>query len=99
MTGDRAFVTELIGTFRTSTADILARIAAAQPDRLADIRREAHSLKSSAASLGASTLSDRARQLEVAAEGGTDPEAIAALVASVEEAAAAALDALGRLEG
>jgi signal transduction histidine kinase len=99
LTGERSFVAELVGTFRTSTVGILARLAAAGPDALADVRRDAHSLKSSAATLGAVALSDRARRLEVAAEAGADPGTIADLVSAVEEAAAAALDALGHIDG
>ena len=97
----RTFVAELVGTFRTSTAGILARLAAArpEPEGMAEVQRDAHSLKSSAATLSATALSDRARRLEAAAEAGADPDTIAELVSAVEEAAAAALDALGQIDG
>jgi len=57
------------------------------------LEREAHSTKGSAASLGATVLTEAARQLEVAAEAG-QAEPLSSLLAAVHRAAEATVPAL-----
>jgi signal transduction histidine kinase/CheY-like chemotaxis protein/HPt (histidine-containing phosphotransfer) domain-containing protein len=89
LSGDRAFVRELLAEFRRELPDLLAAIATACSEDLADARRHAHSLKSAAASIGAAALSAQAAKVEVAAKAG-DLGAVEALLPELERAAAAA---------
>ena len=82
--GDLGFLHELLAEYRTDgasrIADMRAALAAAEAE---DLRRAAHTLKSSSASLGANDLAEACREVEAAAregrlEGlGTNVEAIA----------------------
>ena len=96
--GDEGFVDELIDTFLDDATGQLdgLRAAAAGSDDGTDpgaLVRPAHSLKSSAASVGAQRLAERCRALEAAARTGTvdDTED---RVAAIEREFAAARDAL-----
>jgi HPt (histidine-containing phosphotransfer) domain-containing protein len=70
--GDRAFLDELIDTFSTDAAGLLADLeAAADSGDDAAMMRPAHSLKSNAASFGAHRLAELCRSVEHdAREGG-----------------------------
>ncbi len=96
MTGDRAFVQELLEEFiddvRARVAELTAADATA-PDREL-IRRHAHTLKSSAANVGATSLSARSRALEAAA----DVADAATMTDLIDAVAAAATDAVRALE-
>ena len=74
----------------------LLEAASAQPQDRGALRREAHTLKSSAALVGAMTLSYQARALEAAAVSAPETE-LASLVDAVREAADAAVRAIGTL--
>ena len=69
--GDLAFVGELVGEYRTDgavrVADMRAALAAGQAE---DLRRAAHTLKGSSASLGALDLADACRSVEGRARDG-----------------------------
>ncbi len=95
--GDRAFLAELIDTF---LADAPAQVAAMREAVAAGaaeaLVRPVHTLKSSAATFGATELTERCRALEAQARSGSLDGAEAA-VASIEEALADALDALSEL--
>jgi HPt (histidine-containing phosphotransfer) domain-containing protein len=67
--GERAVVAELLLLFQSDTESRLAelRTAAASGDRRR-VRAQAHSLKGSAAQVGAVALTDSCRELELAAE-------------------------------
>jgi HPt (histidine-containing phosphotransfer) domain-containing protein len=86
---DTEFVRELIDTFTESAPPLLAELqsALAAGDAVT-VHRAAHTLKSSAASLGALRLADEAAGIEVAAKGGElPPEAASAdLARTVHEA-------------
>jgi HPt (histidine-containing phosphotransfer) domain-containing protein len=60
---------------------------------IAELAREAHSLKSAAQTYGADALADMARGLEMACRG-EDPEAVARTYESLAESAGGQLDAL-----
>ncbi|HSI94269.1 MAG TPA: response regulator, partial [Jiangellaceae bacterium] len=96
LTGDQAFVRSLLGEFRAEAAALVGQVRAALDGRPADARRPAHSLKSSAANVGAMALSAAAAEVEAAAaDGGTDR--LGPLVSALEdelERAAAALENL-----
>jgi signal transduction histidine kinase len=68
--GDAEFVHELSGQFRRDAADRVARLQALDPTAFDEVRLHAHTLKSSAAQLGATALSEQARALEQAAADG-----------------------------
>jgi CheY-like chemotaxis protein/HPt (histidine-containing phosphotransfer) domain-containing protein len=89
LSGDRDFVRDLLAEFRRELPDLLAAIATARSEDLADAHRHAHSLKSAAASIGADALSAQAAKVEAAAKAG-DRGAVAALLPELERAAAAA---------
>jgi len=70
--GDTAFVRELVEAYVADSAALIDAIEAAVADADADaLVRPAHTLKSSSATLGAMTVSETARALEVAARSGT----------------------------
>lgn len=95
LTGDQAFVRSLLAEFRAEAAALVGQVRAAVDDRPADARRPAHSLKSSAANVGAMALSAAAAEVEAAAaDGGADRlgPLVAALEAELERAAAALED-------
>lgn len=62
-------------------------------DALAELTREAHSLKSAAATYGADTLSELSRDLEMACRDG-EPDAIIQKFQTLADAAGGLLDAL-----
>lgn len=64
-----------------------AAVAAGEGDQ---VRRAAHSLKSSSGNVGAYAVMEAAGQLEEAAERGDQPEALAPLLAALEAALEAA---------
>ena len=92
--GDRAFLADLIDTFSTEAAGMLAELEAAAANRdAAALLAPAHSLKSNAASFGAHGLAELCRAIEHDAREGSVPDA-EARVASVREALAAVEGAL-----
>ncbi len=98
LTGERAFVEELLVEFRRETASLLDQLRAAGPDDLADVRRHAHSIKSSAANVGAVALSSAAAELERSAASG-DTVRVAELLGELEHSASTALVALEHVDG
>jgi HPt (histidine-containing phosphotransfer) domain-containing protein len=100
MTGDREFAQTLMDEFVDDTTRLLQRIAAAAhglPSGREQLREEAHRLKSSAAIVGASVLSARARRLETAADP-SDPAEDDALRQLAEQVATAAQAAFAAIE-
>jgi len=100
--GDHAFLAELIETYLADSPALLddMRGALASGDRVA-LRRAAHTLKSTSASLGALALAATCRELEAAAADAPPAElaARAEQVTSDYGAARAALEARGAQEG
>lgn len=92
--GDRAFLADLIDTFSTEAAGMLAEMdsAVANGDAAA-LLAPAHSLKSNAASFGAHGLAELCRAIEHDAREGSVPDA-EARVASVRDALVAVESAL-----
>jgi GAF domain-containing protein/DNA-binding response OmpR family regulator len=71
MGGDDAFVAELVDQFLTDSPALLAAARGALDAGDADeVRRAAHTLKSNAATFGATELAERCRMLELAAKEG-----------------------------
>jgi HPt (histidine-containing phosphotransfer) domain-containing protein len=65
------FLPELIETYLEETPQLIERLRKAFSDSDADaFRRQAHSIKSSSASLGALKFSELARELEMLGKGG-----------------------------
>lgn len=92
--GDVGFVDELIDTFiDDATTQLAALDAAAASGDIEALVRPAHSLKSNADNLGATTLRDRARQLEADGRGGevADPTARVAAIRDAFDAVRTAL--------
>jgi len=87
------FVQELVGTFLEEAPGLMAELRAARDAAHADnFRRAAHSLKSNSQTFGAVRLAAAARALELAGlhpDPATDRQAIVALQAALDEAAAA----------
>ncbi len=70
--GDPAFLNELIDTYRADSLSLLEQMhTALAANNLDEFRRAAHSLKSNSANLGATTLADLAKELEMIARTGT----------------------------
>lgn len=69
--GDLGFLNELVAEYRADGAsrlvDMRAALAAGEAE---DVRRAAHTLKSSSASLGANDLAEACREVEAAAREG-----------------------------
>ena len=69
--GDMGFLEELVAAYRKDGAsrltDMRTALAAAKAE---DLRRAAHTLKGSSASLGANALADACREVELAASEG-----------------------------
>ncbi|MFZ5869896.1 MAG: Hpt domain-containing protein, partial [Actinomycetota bacterium] len=93
LSGDREFVRSLLTEFRTEAASLVAQLRQDDSDT---VRRNAHSLKSAAASVGLTRLSAAAAELERAASG-ADGGQLVARVADVEREWPVALTALERL--
>ena len=85
--GDEAFLDELIETFLTDAEDQVSSLRAAVATGSVDaLIRPAHSMKSNAASVGATTLAELSRTLEADARGGaveSSSERVEAIVAEV----------------
>ncbi|MFW6091062.1 MAG: response regulator, partial [Actinomycetota bacterium] len=97
LTGDRAFVDSLLAEFGTEADSLLGRVRASVPDAMDQVRLHSHSLKSSAANVGATALSECAARLEAAARDG-DTGAVAGLVDELEREVAAAVAAVEALD-
>jgi len=97
LTGDAEFVQSLLSEFCNETTALVRRLRDTPADSFDDVRLHAHTLKSSAASVGAGALSERARVLEEAARAGRG-EQVEPLLADVEAAAADACAELGRID-
>lgn len=82
--GDREFVVEVIDDYLKDSAELLARLRSTEGDEL---RRSAHSLKSTSASVGATALAGVCAEIE---RTGGDP----ALMEAAEREHAAARAAL-----
>jgi HPt (histidine-containing phosphotransfer) domain-containing protein len=92
--GERAFLGELIDTFVTDAASMLAELdAAVAAGDDAALLRPAHSLKSNALSFGAHRLTELCRAVEADARNGAVPDA-AARVATIRDEVAAVQGAL-----
>ena len=93
-----AFVRELIDAFfEDAPAQLAALRSAVEQGDAAEARRAAHTLKSNAATFGASSLADVSRELEAAAAGG-DLDDTAGLLERAElewERASGALERVG----
>ena len=93
--GDVGFVRDLVAEYRadgtTRVADMRAALVAGEAE---DLRRAAHTLKGSSASLGALDLADACRAIEIAAHEGqlAGLETAVASVASQFDAVVAALE-------
>ena len=94
LTADRDFVESLLAEFPREADGLVEQIRAAWPADRETVRRHAHSLKSSAASIGASALSGRAARLEAAAAA---DEELGELVEDVADEVRRTTDALGDL--
>jgi CheY-like chemotaxis protein/HPt (histidine-containing phosphotransfer) domain-containing protein len=88
LSGDPQFVRELIAEFRTELVAEVDALHADLPRSMADVRRHAHSIKSSAANVGAAALSAQAASVEAAARSG-DRERVVTLLAELGSLAAA----------
>jgi len=95
LTGDAEFVQGLLSEFCTETMALVQRLRDTPADSFDDVRLHAHTLKSTAASVGAGTLSERSRILEEAARSCQRAQ-VEPLLDDVEAAAA---DACAALEG
>jgi HPt (histidine-containing phosphotransfer) domain-containing protein len=95
--GDADFVHDLSRQFRRDAADRVERLQALDPRAFEEVRLHAHTLKSSAAQLGATALSEQARALEQAAADGA-ADRVEATVPQVAREAVAAIVALEALE-
>jgi HPt (histidine-containing phosphotransfer) domain-containing protein len=74
--GDPAFVSEMIDTFLVEASDLLKMMRdALEHEDATVLRRAAHSLKSSSAMFGATTVAERCRRLEELAKAGWSPGA------------------------
>ena len=84
--GDRAFLADLIDTFSTDAAGMIAELeAAVSSGDDAAMLRPAHSLKSNAASFGAHRLAELCRAVEHDAREGGVPDAAARVAAIRDE--------------
>jgi len=84
--GDTAFLNQVIDTYLSDAANLLASLrGAAEAGQANDLRRAAHSLKSNSANLGAMTLSALNKELEEIGKGGTVTGAAERLVAGEAE--------------
>lgn len=91
---DPAFLNELVQTYvDDGAAQVVALQVAAAAGDVAAMVRPAHTLKSSSASIGATTLAEHCRSLEADARAGSVPDLAARVgaVAHAFEAASAAL--------
>jgi two-component system sensor histidine kinase/response regulator len=85
--GDTAFLNQVIDTYLSDAASLLATVRqSAESGKPEDLRRAAHSLKSNSANLGAAALSGIARELEELSRSGAAADAgrVAALEAEFE---------------
>ncbi|WP_157041547.1 hybrid sensor histidine kinase/response regulator [Nitriliruptor alkaliphilus] len=98
LVGDADFVDQLLGEFPDELAAVQAALRGSVPDRRDDLRRHAHSLKSTAANLGASDLARAAAQVEAEAAS-ADPVRLEELIAAVDRLAAPTVDALEAVRG
>ncbi|MEQ6903261.1 ATP-binding protein [Nocardioides sp. YIM 152588] len=92
LTGDRALVASLVAAFPAEAEGLVAAAGRAWPDDHEAARRHAHSLKSSAASLGALEVARDAAALEAAVDGSPPGEVerlLGILAASVTRATGA----------
>ncbi len=97
--GDRTFLAELVEAYLADSPGLIEgmRHSLAGDDRTA-LRRAAHTLKSTSASLGATTFSNACRAIEHAAEAGAPGDLSASIEAAArdyEEVAAALRTRLG----
>ena len=92
--GDTSFLAELIASYLSDSPQLLAEMGkSAAGGDAASLRRAAHTLKSTSASLGAIRLSAVCREIETAAIGGELLTANVADAAAEFQAAGAALAA------
>jgi len=84
--GDEAFVAELIEQFLADTPDLVeAARAGLETGNAPEVRRAAHTLKSTAATFGAHGLAERSRHLEEAAKNAELEDGLAQVDAMAEE--------------
>jgi signal transduction histidine kinase/DNA-binding response OmpR family regulator len=96
--GGEQYVPELLAEFRTEAARLVEQVREALPDRPEAARLPAHSLKSSAANVGAIRLADRAAEVEAAATAGS-AEVLERLVPRLTAELARVIDALEDVDG
>jgi HPt (histidine-containing phosphotransfer) domain-containing protein len=102
MGGEDAFVAEIVQLFLEDTTRRLPDLERALAEgRVADVAREAHTLKSASSNLGATAFSSACAELETLARGGDcgglveGVQRVLAMFAEVEEAFAPWMDAEG----
>lgn len=96
--GGPEYVRELLAEFRAEAAGLVDRMRDALPDRPHDSRMAAHSLKSSAANVGATRLAQLAAQAESAAKEGA-VERLAELVPGLAAELDRVVEALETADG
>jgi HPt (histidine-containing phosphotransfer) domain-containing protein len=103
--GDANFFKQMCAKFIASCRGVAERIAAlveADPISIADLRREAHSMKGAASTIGAMQLSQAALDLQLAAERETGVAALKELAAQLQrqfERVVAELEATASADG
>jgi HPt (histidine-containing phosphotransfer) domain-containing protein len=98
LTGDRDFVASLLADFPGQLAAMMADIRAGRPADPALVHRQAHSLKSSAAQLGARALAEQSARVERAARENATGE-LDAQLPELEDLARRTVEALEALDG
>lgn len=94
LTGDRELIEALLQAFPGEVGGMLEGIRVALPDDRPTVRRHAHSLKSTAANLGATELARRAGDLERAAADGSPLSAALAETTAAADRAVEAVEVL-----
>ncbi|WP_353808820.1 ATP-binding protein [Agromyces sp. SYSU T00194] len=99
LTGDREFVRSLLAAFPEEASALLTGMREALPDDAVALARHAHSLKSTAANLGAVDVSRLAAELEgLARSDGAPASELASRIDGLDAAVRAAADAMEGLD-
>lgn len=97
MGGHADLLLKLLGDFRTLNADEVAQIRAALAEEREAARRKAHTLKGTAAVLGATNLFEAARALEYAIRDGLEGEELERAFAETSRALQVVLQSIDQL--
>lgn len=97
MGGHADLLLKLLGDFRTLNADEVARIRAALAGEREPARRKAHTLKGTAAVLGATNLFEAARALEYAIRDGLEGDELERAFAETSRALQVVLQSIDQL--